>query len=157
MVYELSHPYWLHVQILIKNPCLIGQESKVCCYWSQVLLLLLMKGEANYSWWVFLHFQFVNQTSQLNLTCEYSISFAVIALNTSTVTKDDSKLSESSSTLGSLNTFFLQHLQMILKLMQFIDCPWSNPASILMLAKSVIFINGAFLMADLNKESDSMH
>ena len=46
---------------------------------------------------------------------------------------------------------------MILKLMPFIDGPWLNSTSIFMQAKSAASIEGDFLMADLNKESYTMH
>ena len=91
----------------------------------------------------------VNFAMLLNVISSESIA-------SSRAPRDDTMLSESSSA-GSLNTFFPQHLQTILKLMPFIDGPWLNPTSILMMVKCATSMSWTFLINNFNIESDSMH
>ena len=95
----------------------------------------------------FASLSFYYQASQLISTSDGISSLGV--------QKDDTMHSELLS--GPLNTFFQHHLQTISKQMLFIDDPWSNPTSMIMLIKSAISINGAFLITNLAEKSDSMH
>ena len=138
-MHELSHPHLLYMQYIAhlqnKNPIWIGQGS-IVWYDQNYVLLLLMKGDATYSWWIFLHFHFCinhhNWFQPVMIACHWQWQHCILKKYQ---TKIQSLLKSSSK---SINTFFPQCMQLILNFMPFTDDPWSNPIFILMLAKSAM-------------------
>ena len=75
----LAHTiYWLSWK---EKTTWTHQESKVECDQNHVFLLLLIKDEVIYSWWISFYCHFLYQTTQLISTCDNNMPLAVTALH----------------------------------------------------------------------------